>query len=99
LIEQYLLERKALQLSVILLDSRRGWMDMDVELRDWLERNQRPYLVVATKIDKLKSHKDRHQSLTALRKGYAGELLECSAETGRGVREIWQAISKIKTTQ
>jgi GTP-binding protein len=99
LIEQYLLGRGALRLAVIVLDSRRGWMEKDIELRDWLESHGRAFLVVATKADKLKSQKDRHQSLKALHNGYEGEVLECSAVTGRGVREIWQAISKIKTRQ
>jgi GTP-binding protein len=99
LIESYLSNRESLQLCVILLDSRRGWMEQDIELRDWLETRGRPYVVAATKMDKLKSHKERHQSLRALREGYSGEILECSAVTGRGVREIWQAISKIKTRQ
>jgi len=97
LIEQYLVGREALQLTVIVLDARRGWMEKDIELRNWLEFHQRPFLVVATKMDKLKSQKEQHQSRKALREGYEGELLECSAVTGRGVREIWQAISKIKT--
>jgi len=97
LIDQYLLGREQLKLAVLILDARRGWMEKDVELREWLEYHQRPYLVAATKIDKLKTQKDRHHSLNALRQGYTGELLECSATTGRGVREIWQAISKIKT--
>ena len=99
LIEQYLLDRGALRLCVLILDARRGWMEKDIELRDWLEYQERPYLVVATKVDKLKSHKERQQSLRALREGFSGEVLECSATTGRGVREIWQAISKIKTGQ
>jgi GTP-binding protein len=94
LIESYLLGRKALGLAVILVDARRGWMDKDVLLKEWLELHQLPYVVAATKFDKLGSHRERHESRLALRKEYAGELLECSAVTGRGVREIWQAISK-----
>lgn len=99
LIESYLLGRGALKLAVIVLDSRRGWMEKDIELRDWLECHGRPYLVIATKMDKVKSQRERHKSLKALREGYSGEVFECSAVTGRGVREIWQAISKIKTSQ
>jgi GTP-binding protein len=96
LIEQYLLGRRAFRLGVLLLDARRGWMEKDLELKDWLEFHRRPFLVAATKFDKLKSQKERHQSLSVLRQGYSGEVLECSAVNGRGVREIWQAISKIK---
>jgi GTP-binding protein len=96
LIDRYLTGRESLRLSVIVLDARRGWMVKDVELRDWLDANGRPYIVVATKMDKLKSQKERHQSLKNLQAGYAGEIFECSAVTGRGVREICQAIQKIK---
>jgi GTP-binding protein len=98
LIEHYLLKRRALRLSVLLVDARRGWMPKDLELRDWLDQHGRPYLAVVTKIDKLKSQKERHHSRIALREGYSGELLESSAVTGRGVREIWQAITKLKTS-
>ena len=97
LIERYLAERKVLELAVILLDARRGWMEKDIELKEWLEHHGRPFVVAATKFDKLKSQKERHHCLNALRKHYSGEVLECSAVTGRGVREIWQAISKTKT--
>ncbi len=94
-----LLDRGALKLAVILIDARRGWMEGDVVLRQWLEEHGREYLVVVTKTDKSKSQKERHQSQSAIRQGYSGEWLECSAVTGRGVREIWQAISKIKNKQ
>lgn len=98
LIESYLIGRDALKLAVLLIDSRRGWMPKDIELREWLEERQQPFIVVVTKVDKLKTQKEKHQSQKALREGFSGEMLECSAQTGRGVREIWQTITtKSKT--
>ena len=95
LIESYLLERKALELSVLVLDSRRGWMERDLDLKRWLEVHRKPYLVVATKVDKL-NQSERHRSLASLNK-HAGEpVMSCSASTGRGMREIWQAITKTR---
>ena len=94
LIEQYLLGKRPLKLAVLLVDSRRGWTPKDVELRDWLEFHKIPFVVVVTKVDKLKSQKEKHLSQNALRGAYSGEWLECSATTGRGMREIWQAIKK-----
>jgi GTP-binding protein len=72
LIESYLYTRKSLQLSVLLIDSRRGWMDKDRELRDWLEFHNRPYVVAATKVDKL-NQKEEYHGLAAIRREL-GEL-------------------------
>ena len=91
LIERYLEERSTLQLSFLILDARRGWMEKDLDLRNWLEANHRPYLVVASKIDKLNQSEQSH-GLKAIRQ--YSEPLPFSAVTGRGVREIWQAITK-----
>jgi len=92
LIESYLLDRGALALSVLVLDARRGWMAPDLELKEWLEAHGKATLVVATKMDKLKNQSEMQRSLASLRKG-VGEAMLCSAATGRGVREIWQAIT------
>jgi GTP-binding protein len=91
LIEHYLRERDTLNLSFLILDARRGWMEKDLDLKSWLEANNRPYTVVASKIDKL-NQSEQQRGLKAIRQ-YA-EPLPFSAVTGRGVREIWQAISK-----
>ena len=72
LIESYLYQRESLKLSVLLIDSRRGWMDKDRELRDWLEFQKRPYVVVATKVDKL-NQKEEYHGLAAIRREL-GEL-------------------------
>ena len=98
LIEQYLTGRRQLKLCVLLLDSRRGWMEKDLELKQWLEYQDRPYIVVATKIDKLSKPKERN-GMDEIRKLADVQPIAFSAVTSRGVREIWQAISKTRTAQ
>ena len=92
LIERYLEKRQSLTLSCLILDARRGWMETDLDLKRWLEAHGRPYLVIATKSDKL-NRSDQERGLRAIRQEGADPLL-FSAVTGRGVREIWQAITK-----
>jgi GTP-binding protein len=97
LIEQYLLHRRSLQLCFLILDARRGWMEKDLELKQWLEFHSRRYLVIATKTDKLKSQSDQRQGIAAIRSQSPGaEPLPFSAVSCRGAREIWQAIKNIK---
>jgi GTP-binding protein len=96
LIEAYLLGRKSLELSFLLLDARRGWMEPDRELREWLEFHRRPYAIVATKVDKLKKQSEKDQGLVAIsRESGDRPLVPFSAVTGQGVREIWQTILKL----
>jgi GTP-binding protein len=98
LIEQYLLHRRSLELCFLILNARRGWMDKDLELKQWLEFHNRRYVVIATKMDKLKSQSDQRQGLAAIRsQSPETEALPFSAESCRGAREIWQAIKTIKT--
>jgi GTP-binding protein len=91
LIEAYLEKRETLRLSCLILDARRGWMEKDLDLKRWLEHHGRHYLVVATKTDKM-NQSDLEHGLRAIRKEGV-EPLPFSASTGRGVREIWQAIT------
>ncbi len=100
LIEHYLKERQSLAISFLLLDARRGWMDMDLELKAWLEFHNRRYQVIVTKTDKLKSNNQLKAALTAIQKIIPDrQAVPFSAVDGRGVREIWQIISKIKNKQ
>ena len=97
LVESYLGERENLALSFLLIDARRGWMDMDLELKAWLEFHNRRYQVIVTKIDKLKSNNRQRAGLAEIQKELKDqEPVAFSALDGRGVREIWQIISKIK---
>jgi GTP-binding protein len=100
LIENYLEKRKGLALSFLLIDARRGWMDKDLELKAWLEFHNRRYQVIVTKIDKLKSNNQLKTGLEGIQRETPNvPLIPVSAIDGRGVREIWQTISKIKNQQ
>jgi GTP-binding protein len=91
LVERYL-ERNHLELALVVLDARRGWMEKDIELKEWLEYRQQPYMVIVTKMDKLNQAEQR-RGLAQIAK-VSPDPLPFSAVTGRGVREIWQAILK-----
>lgn len=91
LIDSYLQDRETLKLSCLVLDTRRGWMEKDLDLKRWLEHQGRPYLVIATKTDKLNQSELEH-GLRAIRKEGV-DPMPFSALSGRGVREIWQAIA------
>ena len=67
LIEQYLLAAKLIAVVFLILDARRGWMEKDLELKQWLEFHNRRYLVVATKTDKLKTQNDQRRGIAAIR--------------------------------
>ncbi|MBV9404670.1 MAG: YihA family ribosome biogenesis GTP-binding protein [Acidobacteriaceae bacterium] len=100
LIESYLSQRQSLALSLLLIDARRGWMDMDRELKAWLEFYNRRYQVIVTKIDKWKSNNQSKSGLTVVQQELSDQqAVPFSAIDGRGVREIWQIISKIKNKQ
>jgi GTP-binding protein len=99
LIESYLSQRQTLQVAVVLLDARRGWMETDLELKEWLEFRKLPYVVVATKTDKL-NRTEETRGLAAIRnRNPELTVVPFSAVTGRGAREIWQAISKTRNSR
>jgi GTP-binding protein len=91
MIETYLSGRPRLELSLLIIDIRRGWMEPDLNLKEWLEFHHQPYLVVATKTDKL-NQSELRRGLDAIRK-IGPEPVPFSALSGRGVRELWQAIT------
>ena len=87
------------QAVVLLVDIRREPQEMDGMLLFGLREAGIPYLVVATKVDKLKRREtDRHLARIArefqLRKG---ELIGFSAIDGTGLDLLWQAIERATT--
>lgn len=54
LVWEYLLHREQLALVCVLVDSRHDPQPIDLQCIEMLELNQRPYIIVLTKIDKIK---------------------------------------------
>lgn len=54
MISDYLLQRKNLLYTFVLVDSRHAPQKIDIEFINWLGENQIPFCIIFTKIDKLK---------------------------------------------
>ena len=100
LVTDYLAKRDSLVLSIHIVDSPHEPTKLDLQLREWLLANGKPFLTVATKSDKLsqnESHKNLARAqkvLDAVGRGAGGGLLAYSATTGRGREGVWRAIEE-----
>jgi GTP-binding protein len=95
LIEDYLVQSQNLRGVIIIVDVRRGPEAEEEALCDFLAHHERPFLIVATKSDKLKRAEleKQRKTLTARLDGY--EPLLFSAENNMGKEELWQAIEEL----
>ena len=94
LIEAYLQERESLRNVVLIIDSRHGPTSQDRQLKEWLDYYDRPVLIVASKIDKLKRGQIQNH-LKIIRQDLsldATPLAHSSLEKGRR-DEIWKNLN------
>ena len=94
--------RERIALAFLVIDSRHAASELDLSMQAWLEQAQVPYLITATKSDKLKS-RERSRSERGLRESYGGLPVESgpfliSAETGDGVRGLWRHLDAALAT-
>ena len=91
-IEPYLQERPNLALCIVLVDSNVPPQESDKKLVEWLQGAQRPYVITATKADRLSGNKLTH-SLNKLRAEFQTEkVVPFSTRTGAGRDELWKEI-------
>jgi GTP-binding protein len=96
-IDPYLTDRPTLALCICLVDSNIPVQRGDAQLIEFLGSVGRRFLVVGTKSDRL-SGNARVKAEKSLREGLGIErMLLCSAETGRGLNELWTEISAAAT--
>lgn len=91
----YLRNRNTLRLAVLLLDARHEPSENDLQMLELLEQSEKPTLIVATKIDKVKSSL-RKKQVSLIRQRLELEedalIIPVSSVTGEGFREIWEVI-------
>ncbi len=98
LIKDYLRGRAPLKRVFMLIDSRHGVKEADIETMDLLDEVAMSYQVILTKTDKLSRHEEREaviaETLKYLAKRAAAhpEVIATSSETGYGMSELREAI-------
>jgi GTP-binding protein len=93
-IDPYLKERPTLALCVSLVDSNIPPQDSDQQLIDYLTATARPFLIVATKSDRL-SGNQLGSAMRALEARHgSARVLPFSAKTGAGKEQLWEEIRK-----
>jgi GTP-binding protein len=94
-IEPYITDRPTLALCLVLVDVNVPPQPSDKHLLDFLTSSRRPFLVVATKSDRL-SGNQLHNSVQNITREFAQtRVVACSARTGAGREEIWQEIRRV----
>lgn len=102
MIEKYLSGRKTLRGVILLVDIRHPPSADDRSMKDWLEHHQIPFMVVATKADKL-SRSACQRNLSMIHKELQLPMeqlpLGFSAVSGEGLEELLQALQEITESE
>ena len=95
--EEYLSERRELVLCIQLVDARHKPTELDIQLHEWLVFSNKPYIIAATKSDKLTNNQLKKQ-LVEIEKTLPGsKIYPYSSSTAKGRDALWGAIeSSIK---
>ena len=97
MVEKYLATRPGLVLSIVITDSRHEPTELDLQMIEWLETRRKPFIIIATKADKLSSNQLRAQLGRASAVLGSGELVAYSAVTRSGAARIWKEITSRTT--
>jgi GTP-binding protein len=91
--------RDRIALALMVVDSRHEASELDLSMREWLEDREIPYVVVATKSDKLSASAravaERRLTLSFGASTVCDRPFLVSVKTGRGIREIWKHLDTV----
>jgi GTP-binding protein len=91
-IDPYLKARTVLALCVVLIDSNIAAQESDLQLIDFLRAAGRPFVVVATKSDRLSGNQQTNSLQTLSQRFGVPRLLLYSSKVGTGREQLWQEI-------
>ena len=97
-IEPYLKERPSLALSLALVDANVPPQESDRQLLDFLGTAGRPFVVVATKCDRLSKNQWARASQALSQEFAPARIVAYSARTGQGREELWREIREATHT-
>ncbi|MBQ7055409.1 MAG: YihA family ribosome biogenesis GTP-binding protein [Alphaproteobacteria bacterium] len=87
-LEEYLINRRQLKRLFILIDSRIGARDSDLDLMDFCDRNAIPYQIVYTKKDKKIREEKQKEIIHTEHGAMLPEILQTSAEKKTGLEPL-----------
>jgi len=97
-VEKYLIHRSNLKGVVHLVDARVGATEKDIAMKQWLEEYSKPYVLVATKVDKVSRGKRsvcfQDLNRTLLLPLHQG-VVPFSSKTGEGLSPLWKKIFEL----
>ena len=94
-IEPYLNDRAALALCLIMVDVSVPPQASDLQLVEFLQVSGRPFVVVATKSDRLSGNQLRNALKIIAEQYSTAAILPYSAKTGVGRDELWKRIRQV----
>lgn len=94
----YLRNRETLRMAALLLDARHKPAEHDMHMLELLEQSEKPTLIVATKIDKVKRSM-RQKNLNVIRGALALDedalIIPFSSVTAQGAKDIWAVVQSM----
>ncbi len=88
MIENYLKDNSELRLVLLLVDSRRGIMQIDITTMDWLSYYQINYKIVLTKVDKISNNELSKTKSKVIEQIEDENVMVFSSKNGKGRNEL-----------
>ncbi len=94
LIEAYITSSRNLKVVTCLVDIRRGLLDSDIQLFEWLSYMDKKFVVVLTKSDKLSRSKIK-ETVNKVSSYFTGdvEIIPFSSLKKEGKQELWNTLN------